>query len=101
MVATYIASFNLLLHGVRHSHKKKTEMSKIYYAYFLTSCIVYYTSQTKSANVSTHSYMFIKKKYYTFLFQLRKHFISPTLLFPVGEKKNAANANQIVSTSIL
>lgn len=64
MVATYIPTFfNLILHGVRHSHEKKREkMSKIYYGYFLTSCIVYYTPRTKSANISTHSYMLIKKK---------------------------------------
>lgn len=57
--------------------------------------------EKKSANISTHSYTFIKKKYYTLLFKVRKLFISPRLLFPAGEKKNAACVKQIISTSLL
>lgn len=42
-----------------------------------------------------------ERKQYTLPFKVRKHFISPRLLFPAGKNKNAACVNQTVSTSIL
>lgn len=56
---------------------------------------------TISRKRQTDLHLYQERKHHTLLFKVRKHFISPRLIFPAGEMKNAACVNQTVSTSIL
>lgn len=104
--------FNLLLHGellrqIADNSKEKKRIGKVKFIMHIFSQIVSFTIPLKfycnKISKKQHSYLHLYQegKHYTLLFKVRKHFISPKLLFPAGEKKNAVCVNQIVSTFLL
>lgn len=87
--------------------KEKNNIYRVKFIIHIFSQIVLFTLHLRfycnkiSRKQQTDLHFYQERKHHTLLFKVRKHFISPRLIFPAGEMKNAACVNQTVSTSIL